>query len=152
MIPDEREWQAQERAMQCERAGVEVTDGDAASAEYLSIARALRQPLDAGLPADFASRVANLATARVRPAGVDSRFEQGLLVVLGVSMGIAALVAAWVYGAGWMQSMLNPLAAPFGHVGKASLAWPLALASCLVLSWLSGHLHRHAGRADRHLA
>ncbi len=152
MIPDEREWQAQERAMQCERAGVELTDGDAASAEYLSIARALRQPMDAELPADFASRIAGMVAVRERSAAVDSRFEQGLLVVLGVSMGIAALVAAWVYGADWMQSLLNPLAAPLGQVGKANLGWPLAMASCLVLSWLSGQLHRRAGRSGRHLA
>lgn len=152
MIPDEREWQAQERAMQCERAGVELTDGDAASAAYLSIARALRQPMDADLPADFAVRVARLAAARAHDAAPDSRFERGLLLVLGIAMGVAGLVAVAIYGPDWLGPLADALAAPIGRLGKANLAWPLALASCLALSWFSGHLQRLAGRSGRHPA
>lgn len=148
MNPDEREWQVQERATQCERAGVDMPDADTESAEYLTIARALRQPLDSGLPADFASRVAGLAAARIRPAAVDSRFEQGLLVVLGLVMAASALVATVIYGTGWLGPLVNPL----GQVGKSNLAWPLALLLCLAVSWLSEQLRRRATGPGHHLA
>ena len=52
---DEREWQAQERALQEER--LHLT-GDPRLAAYRRIARALRQPLPDALPADFARRLA----------------------------------------------------------------------------------------------
>lgn len=148
MIPDEREWQVQERAVKCARDGTDMTDGDAESMDYLAVARALRQPLDADLPHDFASRVAGLANARLRAEAPDSRFEQGLLVVLGLAMGVSALVFAVIYGGSWLDALVNPL----GQVIRSNLAWPLALASCLALSWFTEQLRLRTGRVGHTLA
>ena len=65
MNPDERKWQAQERAAKAERAGNVLLDLDPLSAGYVPIVRALREPMAVGLSDDFAARVARLA-ARTR--------------------------------------------------------------------------------------
>lgn len=137
MIPDEREWQAQEMAMRCERAGRDLPAADTVGAAYLTIAKALNQPLEPLLPADFAFRVAAMA-ANSRPAQeVESPLERILLFGLACVFGISALVAVMLYGSSWLGNSLGMLA----QVGTSDLTWVLALAACLAVSW-SGELLR----------
>lgn len=149
MNPEDREWQAQERAMQIERDGLDMTGADALSARYLVIARALRQPLDAALPPDFADRMAALVASRGQPVEVESRFEQAMLVALAVVMGIAALVALLVYGS---SDWVAPLTDSLGRVGRPPLTWPLTIAACLSLSWFAQRLRNRGESENRHLA
>ena len=149
MNPEDREWQAQERAMQIERDGVDMTEADGLSASYLGIARALREPLGAALPADFAERMAAMVASRRQPVEIESRFEQTLLVALCVVMGLSALVALLVYGSGdWVA----PLTDSFRRVGRPPLTWSLAVAACLSLSWFAQHLRNRGEDGHRHLA
>ena len=50
----EREWQAQEHALQAERLGLDPAGDNARVRRYRLLARALRQPLPETLPGDFA--------------------------------------------------------------------------------------------------
>jgi hypothetical protein len=132
MIPDEREWQAQEAAVKAERIGA-AHELDSMSADYLALARALRQPLAVDLPNDFARRVAALAT-RSRPvAEIESGLERRLLFGLAVGFGIAALVAAIIYGGSWLGASISLVS----QLGKPSTAWMLSLLGCLAVSVLS---------------
>jgi hypothetical protein len=147
MIPDEREWQAQEAAVQAERTGA-VEESDALIADYLAVARALRQPLEVKLPDDFARRVAALAT-RYRPvAEIESGLERRLLFALAVVLGIAALVAAMVYGRNWLGASINLVS----QLGKPSMPWLSSLLACVALSAVSQQLGRVFGRSGNHAA
>lgn len=149
MIPDEREWQAQEKAMRCERAGIELPASDTLGAAYLPIAQALSRPLQSGLPDNFAARVAAMAGAGPRPAEVESQLEQWLLLALAIVFGTCALAAVVVYGNGnWLGNAFSMLA----RAGAPTLAWPMALAGCLLVSWFSEALRKHRsdhGRSRR---
>lgn len=149
MNPEDREWQAQERAVQIERDGLDMADADGLSASYLGIARALRQPLDAALPRDFAARMAALAGSRGQPVEIESRFEQTMLVALAVAMGIAALVALLVYGS---SDWFAPLTDSLHRIGRPPLTWPLAVAACLSLSWFAQRLRDRGENGHRRLA
>ena len=148
MMADEREWQAQERAKQLERDGLECPDADNLTAGYLSIARALRQPIDVGLPSDFAERIDRLVAAQARPAAGETRFELGMLVALALAMGIAALVVMLLYGSNWMA----PVADALGHVARPTLRWSVAVLLCLAISWLAEQLRRYPKHPGRHRA
>lgn len=149
MNPEDREWQAQERAMQIERDGRDMTEADGLSASYMGIARALREPLVAALPVDFAERMGALVANRRQPVEIESRFEQALLVTLGLIMGLSALVALLVYGSG---DWVGPLTDSFRRLGRPLLTWPLAVAACLSLSWFAQHLRNRGEDGHRHLA
>jgi hypothetical protein len=138
MIPDEREWQAQERAMQCERAGLEIPASDALSTGYLAVAQALNQAPKPLLPADFAARVAALAASGRQSTEVESKLERALLLGLSTVFGLCALAAVVIYGSSWLGNSFSMLA----QVGTLNLAWPMALAACLGVSWASEVLRR----------
>src|SRR6185503_17201786 len=62
----EREWLAQERALDAERRGLAPAGDNARVRRYRLLARALREPMPVALPADFARRMAAQAAV---PAG-----------------------------------------------------------------------------------
>lgn len=143
MIPDEREWQAQEVAMRSERAGLEPPASDTLAAAYLPIAQALNQPLDPVLPADFAARVTALAASGHRSEEADSQLERWLLISLTTIFGICALAAVVIYGSGWLGNSFNLLA----QAGGINSGWLMVLAACLAVSWFSEALRKRT--ADR---
>ena len=144
---DEREWQAQERALQDARRGVPATPVDLLAARYRTVADALRVPPADLLPADFAQRVARQAEANARapataPAEPDPRFERGLLQVVLVVFGLASAVVVAMYGQQWLPPIMQLL-----HLDSAvAVNWTLALAACLGTTWLTEQLRRHKVR------
>lgn len=130
----EREWALQERALRAERLGLDDS-ADQALRRYRVVARALRQPLDENLPADFASKVAMQAR---RSAAGDMRLELYLSwALLGALVGMLIGVVAW-YANSWKQLMPLALSQP----------WLLALAGVLVLLAMSRVLNfprHHSG-------
>ncbi len=132
---EEREWQAQERALQDLRAGVAAQDPLAA--RYRAVVAALRAPVPDGLPPDFAARVA-AQVARVAHAPLDTRLERTLVNALTVLLGLSGAVTAAVYGRQWLPAILAPL-----HLDSASaINWALALGTCVAMSWLAEPLRR----------
>ena len=138
-IDRDREWQAQERALQEEGSNAPATH-DPLVARYRVIARALRQPLPAALPDDFAERVA----ARVAHAKLDTRVEQGLMRALVALLALSGAVVAAVYGAGWVQAIATVLSPLSGTAAN----WMLALAACVAMTWSLQALGR-GDHADR---
>ena len=133
---DEREWQAQERALQDARAGTPSTDPLAA--RYRAVAEALRAPLPDLLPPDFAARVA----ANVRHAPLDARFEGTLVRTLTTLLGLSGAATAALYGRHWLPAILGPL-----QLDSASaFNWALALGACVAMTWLAEPLRRVAMR------
>lgn len=126
----EREWLAQERAMRRERLQLDPAGDDARGQRYRLLARALREPLPAALPADFAQRMA----ASVRPARPGIRFEFALLSVLAGTLVIGAGTVTAIYGRAWLQPFRELLPA----FQAPTLGWLLALGGCLAVSWLFG--------------
>jgi hypothetical protein len=105
---------------------------------YRLIVRALRQPLEPQLPADFAARVARLAIRRN-----SNRFEDVLVSLLLLVMGIVALlfvVPALVKAVQAMASMPLP-----------ALPWHLLLmaAICIGLVWASDSAWMRTTHPDR---
>lgn len=138
---DDQEWQAQERALQEERLGSGASD-DPLVAHYRLVARALRQPMADGLPADFARQVA----ARLAHAPpLDTRLEQGLMRGLAVLLALSGAVMVALNGPAWWQAFVAYLPASSG----VALDWTLVLATCVGLSWALEQLRRDA-RAGRH--
>lgn len=135
---DEREWQAQERALHEVRNGVQPSSEDVAVARYRDIANVLRRPPVDALPADFAERVARIAS---RPA-VETRFEQILVRVLAVVFAFSALAALGIYG-GRLLAMLQ------SATDTGSLRWTLGLAACLAVSWSLDWMRRQLHHHDR---
>jgi hypothetical protein len=121
----EREWQAQERAMRHERQGIDARLDDDATRRYRAIARALAQPPEYGLPADFARRVARAASS----SDVDARLEQALIYLLGTVMGIVSIAAIAVYGVPAWPSLASAV-----PVDLLTNRWLLALAGCALVS------------------
>ena len=144
---DEREWQAQERALQDARRGASPMPGDPLAARYRKVADALRVPPADVLPADFAERVARQAQANARapvaaPAEPDPRFESGLLQIVLAVFGLASAVVVAMYGQQWLPPIMQLL-----HLDSAvAVNWTLALAACLGTTWLTEHLRRHKVR------
>lgn len=131
----EREWQRQERAMQQERAGLDPAAAEPGLQAYRQIARALAEPPQAQLPADFARRTARkverTATAERTDGG---RFEQWLVVLLLGVFALAGVIVAAMYGRAWLPSVDDGIS-----VTLLTNRWLLALAVCLGCSGLLGH-------------
>ena len=125
----EREWQAQERALRHERLGLDPADDDAAVRRYRAVSRALAEPPDHALPADFALHVARLAEQRTGAEAPDTRFERVLTWVLGVGLGITALATLIVYGGNVLPTIENAM-----PVGLLTNQWLWTLAACALVS------------------
>jgi hypothetical protein len=128
---DEREWQAQERALREVRAGAAPRDAalggdDALVARYRDVARALAVPPASGLHAGFATEVAQLAAKR--HAAPDAGLERGLLRMLVLAMALSSAVVVAVYGVQWWRASAQLL-------GTDALGWTIAVAACAALSW-----------------
>lgn len=138
---DEREWQAQERALERERRAAPATHDDPRAERYRPVVRALREPLADGLPPDFAQRVAERARlARQSRAAVDLRLERTLIRVLVAAFALGALVAVALYGSPLWRS-LAALASAFGAI---SGGWLLPALACLGLSWSMDAIRKSA--------
>ena len=136
----EREWQAQERALQAERQGLDPADGDALVRRYRLLARSLRQPMPEALPADFARQMADrVAVAPAWRQATDPRFESTLAGVLAVALLVAGCVMLADYGSAWLPAFRDLLPAS----GAPATGWLLALGGCLGASWLLGLWQRH---------
>ena len=129
---DEREWQAQERALQAER--LHLSDADPRLGSYRAIARALRQPLPHGLPADFARQLA----ARLGRAPLDTRVEQGLLRGLLALLVLSGAVVAAMYGQTWLPAIVAVLP----DSSPNAMHWLLAVAACVGMSWAFDQLRK----------
>ncbi len=135
----EREWLAQESAMRRERLHLDPASDDARSQRYRLIARQLRQPLPASLPADFARQLAAQAGAVPSPAASSSAsLEFKLTLALVTILVIAAAAVIAIYGNAWLPSFTALLPNPQGPASR----WLLALAGCLGVSWLLEHWPR----------
>ncbi|GAA0887660.1 hypothetical protein [Rhodanobacter soli] len=137
----EREWLAQERAMQRERLQLDPAGDDARSRRYRLLARALREPLPDALPADFAQQlVARVAAAPARRTTSGTGFEATLTLALATVLAVAAGVVVAIYGGAWLPSFVALLPPPHAPATR----WLLALAGCLGASWLLGQWQRRA--------
>ncbi len=134
----EREWLAQEEAMQRERLQLDPAVDDARVRLYRQLARALREPLDAALPLDFAQRLA-AQVAVAPPPAADIRFERALTLTLGIVMALAAAVVTALYGQAW----LSPISAALPALQPQAGRWLVAFAICIGVSWLLGSWQRH---------
>ena len=142
----EREWLAQERAMQRERLQLDPAGDDARSRRYRLLARALREPLPDALPADFAQQLAARAAAAPARRAVPGRsFESTLTLALAAVLAVAAGVVVVIYGSAWLPSFVTLLPTPHASATR----WLLALAGCLGASWLPGLWQWHTqGKTD----
>ena len=142
----EREWQAQERAMQAERLGLDPSNGDARVRRYRVLARALREPMPSALPADFAQQMAaRVAVAQARSKTHDSHLEFALMGALIATLAVAAIVVIADYGSAWLPAFRQLLPA----TGSPSTSWMLALGGCIGASWLVGLWQKPGGSAVR---
>lgn len=135
----EREWLAQESAAQRERLGLDPAGDDARMRQYRRLARALREPLDTALPANFAQQVAALVPTRGARVA-DARFEQVLAIALGVALLLAAGVVSALYGNAWLPAMATILPALHPLADR----WLLAFAACIGVSCLLEPRQRQA--------
>jgi hypothetical protein len=126
---EQREWQAQERALRAERTR-ERPRGDPAVAQYRLIARALRDPPLAPIPGDFAVRVA----ARVAgPQAVGEHVDVWLGRALLALLLLAGVAAMFVYNGDLREfSVSLPERALFRM--QTLLSWGMAIAACVGLS------------------
>ena len=127
---DEREWQAQERALRAERLHL---SGEA-DPGYRRIAAALRTAPDVALPPDFARRMAQ----RVGAATLDLRMERRLLLACCAVLAVAVPTVLAVYGA----SGIEVAAAVFPSLSQAAPAWLLAVVACVAVNGLMEPLRR----------
>jgi len=128
---EQREWDAQERALRAERAGTAVV-GSAGEAQYRLIARALRAPQLDAIPRDFAAQTAARALREARLANetVEIWLGRGLIALL-VLAGIAAIR---IYGG---QSLLGlDFSVPDGATNaiQTVVSWSLAVGACVGIS------------------
>ena len=135
---EQREWDAQERALRAERGGAHAA-GDASVAHYRIIARALRTPPLDALPADFAARTAARAERESRGEHLEVWLERGLVALL-VLAGVGALLF-------FRDEPLLPLSfslperASFGI--QTVLSWCVAIAACVGLSSAFAFARKH---------
>lgn len=128
---EQREWDAQERALRAERAG-STGRGDSSAAQYRVIARALRTPHLDAIPRDFAAQTAARALREARLANetVEVWLVRGLVALLL----LAGAVALRVYGG---ESLLDlPFSVPDGAALNIQtvVGWSLAVAACVGIS------------------
>lgn len=134
----EREWQAQEAAMQAARAGEPTTD-DARTRAYRQIDAALRTDDAIALPADFAEQLAAKAgPVRTATTAPEAGFEKQLTRLLLAALVIAGLVVAALEGGSWFHT--DPAA-----WSVAGNPWVLALLACLGASQGAEMLRRKLG-------
>ncbi|BDU18708.1 hypothetical protein [Dyella sp. GSA-30] len=120
----DEEWQAQEQALQRERAQYAHDNRDSARVQgYRVVMRALKQPLPDLLPENFAARVAALAE---RDAIPPSRLENGLLAALMTTLVCGLIVLAVIDGRDWLHAIADLRL--FGN------PWIYALLVCLAMS------------------
>jgi hypothetical protein len=127
---EQREWQAQERALRAERAG-KRSQGDPTVAQYRLIARALRDPPLDPIPIDFAVRTAaRVAGAQSLGEQVDVWLGRALLALLLV----AGVAAVYLYNGDSLRefSLSMPERTALGMQTLAS--WGMAIAACVALS------------------
>jgi hypothetical protein len=134
---ERREWDAQERALREERAGLKdrrAADGSSAAAGiYRLVARALRQPRLDPLPSDFATVTAARIEAATGAADfVEAWLERGLVLLLMLtgaavvlSYSVEPLRALWAA----LPESADVTSPPFG-------VWALAVAACVGLTWV----------------
>lgn len=129
---EQREWEAQERALYEERTGTRAK-GDPNVAQYRLIARALRTPRLAPLPSDFAARMAARVAVESRAAGerVEVWLERGLIALLLVAGGVALSV----FNGEWLVETLS-FSVPEGAVPSIQtlVSWSIAIAGCVGIS------------------
>ncbi|OOG38474.1 hypothetical protein B0E52_14105 [Rhodanobacter sp. C06] len=136
----EHEWQAQERALDAERHGLDPAADDARVRRYRLLARALREPMPVALPADFARRMAaQVAAAPSRRQAAGTRFESTLASTLVVMLVVAGGVVLAYYGNTWLPAFRDLLPS----LGTPATGWLLALGGCIGASWLLGLWQRH---------
>lgn len=129
----EREWLAQERAMQRERLQLDPAGDDARSRRYRLLARALREPLPDALPPDFAQQLARrVAAIPARGVASGTSFEAALMLVLATALTVATVAVVAIYGSAWLPSFTTILPTPHAPATR----WLLALGGCLGVSWL----------------
>lgn len=128
---DPNEWDAQERGL---RAALgQPADGlDATATSYRLVAEAVISMPHTQPPADFAADVVQ------RVARHEAGLERLLSRVLLVVFLIACVFVAVHYGEPWWQALHLALD------GEA-MAWLLAGAGCMAVSWLCGRLPELAG-------
>lgn len=142
---DEREWQAQERALQQERQGAPAAHDDAAAARYRPVARVLLEPLPDALPADFAVQVAALARRQqARTADMDLRLERNLMRGLGAALVLGGAVALALYG----QVSWDAFANVVPSTRDTGASWWLPALLCVGLSWGMDGVRKLASRRD----
>lgn len=134
----EREWQAQEQAVERERAGLDPTDDDARVLRYRVLARALKQPPEQALPADFAQRVARqVELSAANKASADPGFERYLQRFLVAVLMVGSLVVVASRASEWLPSFTT--AVPMTVLTNP---WLLAFACCAGLSQGIAHWQR----------
>ncbi|BFI94874.1 MAG: hypothetical protein RSP_03840 [Rhodanobacter sp.] len=140
----EREWQAQERALQAERLGLDPSSGDARLRRYRALTRVLREPMPDALPADFARQMAvRVGAAPARQPAAESRLEWALTATLIALLAVSAAVVTLLYGNAWLPAFRQLLPPP----GAPAMHWLLALGACVGATWLLGlrPAHRPTG-------
>jgi len=139
----DREWEAQERALQEERArgaathpGAETSDG-ALVRSYRVLARALRRPVQEGLPPDFAAEVARMARERQQKA-MRASVESRVVRALGAALIAAIAVFSVMNGAAWLSLV---------DLDSTAVQWLLTAAGCVGLATLLPGRARRIHRA-----
>ncbi|MFC3814541.1 hypothetical protein [Lysobacter sp. GCM10012299] len=135
----EREWQAQERAMEQERRGVPLDPADPRVGEYRLIARALRAPAMEPVPFDLTDQIVRRVEAAQT---LGERVEGWLLRILIAVLVVVAVGAVAIYGSGWVSAFV----ALWPQPSAQTTGWAGLLMGCLGLSlawqW-GGRLLRH---------
>jgi hypothetical protein len=142
-LPDdeqiEREWQAQERALEQERRGVDAAADEVVVQRYRLLARALRQPPVDALPADFARRLAVRAAAVGADGSVNAGFERHLLQAMIAAFGLAVGAVLVAYGGDGLSSLSE-----VARLGRAlGGRWLLALLACVGVSIAAQRMSVH---------
>lgn len=124
---DEREWLAQERAMQAERVGAaDAGSDDPLVARYRSVSHALRRPLADGPPVDFAASLARQVTARQKEA--DGRLERIFLQTLTALLGLSGGVTCVLYGREWVNAITRVMP-------EGAMQWTVLIVACAGMHW-----------------
>lgn len=124
---DEREWLAQERAMQAERGGApDAASDDPLVARYRRMSHALRQPLADGPPADFAASLACQVAAREKE--VDGRLERTFLQTLTALLGLSGGVTCVLYGREWVNAITRAMP-------EGAMQWTVLVVACAGMHW-----------------
>ena len=128
----EREWQAQERAMEQERRGVPLDAADPRVGEYRLIARALRAPAMEPVPSDLAAQIVRRVEAAQT---LGERVEGWLLRILVTVLALVARSGGGdlrrELGRGVRRAVAAAVAA-IGRLGRAAAGLPGAVAAVAV--------------------